>query len=119
MKKVFVMFALSLFSFGFAFAQTQDSEVKIKTSAVCKMCKKTIETALSYEKGVKASNLDVNSKVVTIAYNPKKTNPEQLRKAIAKTGYDADSVPAEAKAYNQLEDCCKKDAKHEEGSEQR
>lgn len=110
MKKVFALFAFSLFTLGFVNAQSKDAEVKIKTSAVCKMCKKTIETALSYEKGVKASSLDVNSKVVTIAYNPKKTNPDELRKAIAKTGYDADNVAAEEKAYNQLDDCCKKDA---------
>lgn len=114
MKKAFVLFALSLFTIGVVSAQTQDAEVKIKTSAVCKMCKKTIETALSYEKGVKASNLDVASKVVTIAYNPKKTNPDQLRKAVTKAGYDADAMPAEEKAYNQLDDCCKKDAHAEE-----
>jgi len=116
MKKAFVMIALSFVTVSLSMAQSKDAEVKIKTSAVCKMCKKTIETALTYEKGVKASNLDVNSKVLTVSYNPKKTNPDQLRKAVAKAGYDADEVPAEQKAYNQLEDCCKKEAKQEDHS---
>jgi len=117
MKKVFVIFVLGLCVTSFASAQSKEAEVKIKTSAVCKMCKKTIEKALMYEKGVKSSELDVNSKIVTIAYNPKKTNPDQLRKAIARSGYDADNVAAEEKAYSRLDDCCKKDAKHEDGAD--
>ncbi len=117
MKKAIVMFVASLLTVGVAVAQSKDAEVKIKTSAVCKMCKKTIETALSYEKGVKSSVLDVNSKVITIAYNPKKTNPDQLREAITKTGYDADTVPAKEKAYNQLDECCKKTAHSEDHSD--
>lgn len=110
MKKALIVLVLSLFTVGFASAQTGDAEAKIKTSAVCKMCKKTIETALAYEKGVKAVTLDVDTKVATITYNPKKTDVAKLRQAISKSGYDADEVPAQEKAYNQLDDCCKKDA---------
>lgn len=116
MKTVLSFIVFSLFTVSFVSAQSKEAEIKVKTSAVCKMCKKNIETALSYEKGVQSSSLDVDSKVITIAYNPKKTNPEQIRKAIAKTGYDADDVAAEQKAYNQLDDCCKKVAKAEEHS---
>ncbi|MDJ1505152.1 heavy metal-associated domain-containing protein [Xanthocytophaga agilis] len=115
MKNVLLFLFVSVFIAGSAMAQSKNAEVKIKTSAVCKMCKKTLETSLSYEKGVQSSNLDVDSKVLTVAYNPKKTNPDQIRKAVAKTGYDADNVPAEEKAYNQLEDCCKKTA-HSDGN---
>lgn len=90
------------------------AELKIKTSAICDMCKETLENALAFEKGIKKSNLDVTSKVITVVYNPKKTTPEKIRVAISKAGYDADDVKANPKAYNKLDDCCKKGAKCEE-----
>ena len=83
-------------------------EIKIKTSATCDMCKETIEKSLAFEKGIKRSTLDVPSKIVTVIYNPKKTTPEKIRLAIANTGYDADDILANPKAYNKLDECCKK-----------
>ncbi|RDC62232.1 heavy-metal-associated domain-containing protein [Adhaeribacter pallidiroseus] len=84
-------------------------EIKIKTSSVCNMCKKTIEKSMAYEKGVKSAILDVDSQVLTVAFFPNKTNPDKIRQAVTLTGYDADQVPANERAYNKLEDCCKKD----------
>ena len=37
----------------------KEKEVKIKTSAICGMCKARIERNLAFEKGVKESTLDV------------------------------------------------------------
>ncbi len=87
----------------------QSDTIKIKTSAVCEMCKTKIEHDLNFEKGIKSAILDVESKEVTIVYNTKKTTPDKLRKAITLIGYDADQMPADEKAYNKLHDCCKKD----------
>jgi len=87
----------------------KNKELKVKTSAVCGMCKETIETALAFEKGIKKSNLDVKSQIITILYNSKKTSPEKIRIAISNTGYDADELAASPKAYNKLSACCKKD----------
>lgn len=92
-------------------AKAQDatvSEIKITTSAVCKMCKGNIEKALRAEKGVTKSTLDVPSKVVTVTYDPKVTSPEKIRLAISNAGYDADDVKANPKAFKKLDDCCKK-----------
>src|SRR3954468_587121 len=85
-----------------------NAEIKIKTSAICDMCKETIEKNLAFEKGVKKSVLDVDTKIVTVTYNPSKTNPDKIRKAISKIGYDADDIPADPKGYKKLDDCCKK-----------
>lgn len=85
---------------------------KIKTSAVCDMCKETLEKAMAYEKGVKDSKLDVETKVLTVKYDPKKTDLAKIRTAVANSGYDADAVPANPKAYDKLNACCKKDAVH-------
>jgi cation transport ATPase len=86
------------------------SFVKIKTSAVCDMCKETIEKAMAFEKGVKKSNLDVDSKILSVWFNPKKTNSQDIRISVTKIGYDADNLPAQNKAYQKLNECCKKDA---------
>jgi mercuric ion binding protein len=110
MKNLFVIACTLIFGLFASNVQAQNTEkVSIKTSAVCNMCKQTIEKDLSYEKGVKEANLDVKTQMLTVTYNPKKTNPEKLRKAVSKVGYDADNVAAEVKAYDKLDECCKKD----------
>lgn len=72
------------------------------------MCKKTIEKALAYEKGVISSELDIMTKKVKVVYNSTKTSPEKIRKAISGSGYDADEMAADTKAYQRLPRCCKK-----------
>lgn len=88
--------------------KAQVEELKIKTSAQCDMCKERIEKAMAYEKGVKKSVLDIDSKVLKVIYIPTKTTPEKIRKAVSAVGYDADDVPADPKAYSALPPCCKK-----------
>ena len=107
-----ISFLLMMMSFSLhGIAQQKKSDtIEIKTSAVCNMCKDRIEGCLAFEKGVKSSTLNVETKVVSIVYNPTKTNPEQLRKILSKLGYDADTIPASQAAYNKLPACCKKDA---------
>jgi mercuric ion binding protein len=120
--KAFAFSLLTLLSLAGTAAQAQKAPVatttakkgtemvQFKTSAVCDMCKSRLEKSLAYEKGVQAANLDVPSKVLTVSYNPAKTTPEALRAAVQKTGYDADAVTADARAYDRLPDCCKKTA---------
>ena len=107
MKKIKLIIFTFLIATTYAFAQTDT--VKIKTSAICDMCKAKIEHDLNFEKGVKSAMLDVETKEATIIFNSKKTTPDKLRKAISLTGYDADNLPADEKAYKKLHDCCKKD----------
>ncbi|MBL7923916.1 MAG: cation transporter [Bacteroidia bacterium] len=88
--------------------QAQTDTLRVVTSAECNSCKKRLEHEMSFVKGVKKVTLDVKSKVLTVLYNPQKSNPADLRKAITLIGYDADSLPANKKAYDHLPDCCKK-----------
>jgi periplasmic mercuric ion binding protein len=83
-------------------------KIKIQTSAQCGMCKEAIEETLAFERGVKKSVLIMKTKVVEVEYDKRRTSPEKIRKAISKIGYDADDVPADKKAYEKLEACCKK-----------
>lgn len=108
LSSIIVMFVMSS---GIVKAQdATTAELKVKTSAVCDMCKETIEKYVAFEKGVKKSNLDVESKILTVTYNPTKTTPEKIRLAVSKSGYDADDVAANPKAYKKLAACCKKGA---------
>lgn len=86
--------------------------IQLKTSAVCEMCKETIEKALAFEKGIKSSDLHVESKMLSVVYDPRKTNSIKVKTAVSKSGYDADEWPADMKAYERLHSCCKKDSAH-------
>ena len=93
-------------------ATAQIDTVKIHTSAICETCKATIEHDLSFEKGVKSVNLDVESGDVTVLYHPKKTEPQTIRTALTRIGYDADTLKADPKAWKKLPDCCKHPGAH-------
>jgi periplasmic mercuric ion binding protein len=82
--------------------------IEIKTSSQCDECKARIEKGLSKEDGIISSELTVENKIAKVVYNSSVTDPDQIRKAISKIGYDADDVPANKKAYNKLPKCCQK-----------
>ena len=103
-----IIAAIGFFSSIASAQEKGNAEVKIKTSAQCESCQNRIESKLNFTKGVKSAKLDIKTQIVTIVYNPEKTSPEKLREVISKTGYDADEVPADQKAYGKLPKCCKK-----------
>ncbi|ALI97869.1 heavy-metal-associated domain-containing protein [Rufibacter tibetensis] len=109
---LFSLVLTGLATVGFAQGGKKGEEVKIKTSAVCGMCKATLEKGLAYEKGVNKATLDVESKILTVSYNGEKTSLDKIKKAVNELGYDADNSPAAPRAYDRLDACCKKDAVH-------
>lgn len=107
--KIIAAAFVMLFITGSITAQTaKTSEVDIKVSSQCSMCKETIEGTLAFEKGVTKSNLDLETHTIKVTYKVGKTTPEAIKKAISFAGYDADEVAADPKAYSKLSDCCKK-----------
>jgi copper chaperone CopZ len=102
-----LIFVFAISHYSFAQNQSNIEQVNIKTSAVCKKCKEKIESNLSFEKGVKDVELNIETKIVTVKYNPDKTDPDNIRKAISKLGYDADDIKSDCKAYENLAQCCK------------
>ena len=107
----FIFAALNLAAFSQSTEKANVKEAKIKTSAVCEMCKTKIEKTLKKTDGVIEGILDVDTKIATVKYDPSKTDLEKIRTAISKAGYDADGMAADKRAYNKLSPCCKKDAK--------
>lgn len=113
MKNILGLIVLGFFISFAANAQDlakNEAVVEIKTSAICKMCKKRIEKDLSLTKGVKQADLNLDNKVLSLTYNTKQTDPEKLRKAVSSIGYDADDVVGDEKAHDRLPDCCQKTA---------
>jgi copper chaperone CopZ len=109
--KIILILVISLGTYSMSKAQKSEpkvKEIKIQTSAICGMCEERIESNMAFEKGVKSVELDDKTKIVTIEYRTAKTDPDKLREAISKLGYDADDVEADPKAYEKLPACCKK-----------
>ncbi|MGB0918028.1 MAG: heavy-metal-associated domain-containing protein [Flavobacteriales bacterium] len=109
MKNLIIVLATVLVSTA-AFAQKSIETVEIQTSAVCDMCKETIEKQLAFTKGVTAADLEVKTGIVTVGFKSNKASIEDIRAAINEVGYDADDSPATKEAYDNLHHCCKKDS---------
>ena len=107
MKLKYLFTFLFVCCLGFM-ADAQTDTVRIHTSAQWSSCKKKIEHDMVYVKGVKSATLDLKTKDLIVVYSSEKTTPEKLRLAVTKIGYDADLVPADKKAYDELNACCKK-----------
>ena len=59
-------------------------EVTFTVNMTCDGCKQKIEKNISWEKGVKDMEINVEKKTVKINYDPKQTSEEKLKKAIEK-----------------------------------
>lgn len=71
-------------------AQALKKAVKTVTFNVgmhCQNCVKKVKENISFEKGVKALEVNLEKKTVTITYDPAKTNEATLKKAVEKLGY--------------------------------
>ena len=96
MKNIIIVLIATL-SISMAHAQKSIETVEIQTSAVCEMCKETIEKQLAFTKGVTAAKLDVKTAIVTVSFKTKRTTIEDIRLSINKVGYDADEVTPQKK----------------------
>jgi periplasmic mercuric ion binding protein len=81
-------------------------ESQIQTNAQCGDCKERIEGKLNYTKGIKFAELDDQSKIVTVKFDPKKIDLITIKKTIAKIGYNADEEKAAKEDVEKLPKCC-------------
>ena len=99
---------LTIISYSYGQNEDKMKKLEVKTSLQCEMCKERIMNELSFEKGIKDIEVNIEEKTVTVTYNTEKITPEKIRMAISKIGYDADDVPADPVAYSKLPRCCQK-----------
>ena len=79
---------------------------EIQTNAQCGDCKERIEGKLNYIKGIKFAELNDETKIVTVKYDPNKIDLGTIKQTIAKIGYDADEVKAAKEDVEKLPKCC-------------
>jgi len=95
-------------------AASKVAKINIKASIYCDHCKKCescgkrLYNAIHEQKGIRKVSIDPDQKTVEVTYNADKVSADAIRQAIAKVGFDADDVKADPKAYEMLDDCCKK-----------
>lgn len=112
MKKTIVFIFAICFGLTAMAQQKKPVTVKVNTPTVqCDMCKKKIEEYLMYEEGITKVVVDYKQKKTTVTYLTDRTNLENIKTAIANTGYDAEDIKAAPDAYAKLPKCCKKPSK--------
>jgi periplasmic mercuric ion binding protein len=113
MKTVKLFLAIVLLgTFGMTIsAQTANnsaSQQKTETFKVwgkCDMCKARIEKAVKAE-GVTSANWDKNTLLLTVIFDPAKTNIDALGKKLASVGHDTEKYKAPDDVYAKLPSCC-------------
>ncbi|MDR2823579.1 MAG: heavy-metal-associated domain-containing protein [Prevotellaceae bacterium] len=94
-------------------AATTLATTTFSVSMHCEACKSKIEKNISWEKGVKDLNVDLDKKIVTVTYDTGTTNKATLQKAIEKLGYTCTEQVAAQEGC--AKSCCKKDAAEKQG----
>jgi copper chaperone CopZ len=111
MKKIglLILVCIGFGTIGFGQAKKGIQTVTIKTPTVqCEMCKERIEKMFTREPGVQKSVVDYKKKTTKVTFVSERTNIENIKTAIANTGYDADDITANDESYQKLPTCCKK-----------
>jgi len=111
--KILLVVLIATFLGANSFAQSnQVSKVNasktetLKVSGNCDMCKARIEKAAKFD-GVSKAEWDKKSKILSVTFDPAKTNMEIVEKKLAAAGHDNEKVKADDKAYSALPSCCK------------
>lgn len=77
----------------------------LKVSGNCEMCKARIEKAAKVE-GVSKAEWVNKTKMLSVTFDPTKTNVDLIGKKIAEAGHDNAKFKATEKTYSALPGCC-------------
>ncbi len=120
MKKLHVSLTFSLLLLClFSFAQTKTQSAKtesIKVWGNCDMCKSHIEKAAKAG-GASYAVWNPDTKLLTVKYASFKTNGIKIQQKVAAAGYDTKDYTGDAKAYEDLDECCQYERKAIETAE--
>jgi len=106
---LFTLVAVAVFNTAAFSRQKRLDTAIIKTpNALCEACKARIETYLKRIDGVRVVTVNFRKGETTVKYLTDRTNIEEIKTAIANSGYDADDIPANEESYKRLPLTCKK-----------
>ena len=111
MKTLFTTIMLMLFVVSLGNAQDakpkKSAKYTIEVNGVCGMCKKRIETAAIKTKGVKYANWNVDTHLLSVIIDERKTNVQLVQQSVANVGHDTADVRAQDEVYDGIHTCCK------------
>ncbi len=109
MKLQFRVLLCVLFIYSSIFSQqksnSKDSTITFTVYGNCQMCKDRIEKAAK-GRGVSSAIWNIESKLLTLSYNPRLTSVEKVHQRIADAGHDTPLKKAKDFVYEQLPECC-------------
>ena len=107
-KAIFLLFA-TIFSFSICDAKIANSKTEmIIVSGNCEMCRSRIEKAVK-QKGISYGVWNMDTKILSVFFNAKKTTIDVVLKLVANAGYDNEKFSAPDQAYEKLPGCCRYD----------
>ncbi len=74
----------------------------------CEMCEKRIETAAK-SAGAAQADWNVDTKMLSVAYDTAKTDKGKIQAAIVSVGHDVEGMTADKAVYDDLPGCCQYD----------
>ncbi len=86
-------------------ATAKDTAVVFKINGTCSQCKERIEEALKI-KGIRSADWDVNTKMLSLVYNPVNLSVSKIHKRLAEVGHDTELEKAKDAVYKELPACC-------------
>jgi copper chaperone CopZ len=106
MKKVLILLVVVLTT-AVTYAQDKNAKATIEVDGICGMCKQRIERASLNTKGVKSAVWNVDTHVLSLIFDERKTDLATIQQKIASVGHDTHEFKASEEAYNSVHDCCK------------
>ncbi len=103
-----IVWILCLFTFSNIHAtkyNIADTTIQFKVFGACEQCKDRIEGILTI-KGIQEATWDVDSKMLTLTYNPSLIGLTKIKNRIVGVGHDLENKKANNQVYDKLPACC-------------
>ena len=106
MKKIILILAI-IFYTTTVVGQNKNEKVAFEVAGICEMCKERIEKAALTTKGVKYANWDLETHMLSLIIDERKTTVQKIQENVAAVGHSTVEVETTLEAYNNLDECCK------------
>jgi hypothetical protein len=106
--KLSLVIIITLFTVNISAQTGKLKSDSVKVAGNCGMCKARIEKA-ALSGGAATASWSSGTRLLTLSFDPYKTNTDDLAKKVSASGHDTEKFKAEEKVYNSLPGCCKYD----------
>ena len=86
MRSLFVGFTLATYCLIATAGEFRTATLEI-SGMTCASCPLTVKQVLKKQPGVSEASVDYKSKIASVKFDPEKTQPEQLAKAVTDIGF--------------------------------